>query len=96
VIGSDETGAQVAGKTARQCAFQTPRASHHVIVPRRNAEVIAAFLGDTCPEGWVSDLWRPQLGGDAEHHQICLSHQIRNLTVATVAVATVLVGAQQI
>jgi transposase len=85
VIGSDETDARVAGKTAWQWVFQTPEASYHVIVPRRNAEVIAAFLGDTRPEGWVSDLWSPQLQVDAETHQICLSHQIRNLTYAVEA-----------
>jgi transposase len=56
-----------------------------VIVPRRNAEVIAAFLGDTRPEGWVSDPWSPQLQVDAETHQVCLSHQIRNLTYAVEA-----------
>ena len=85
VIGSDETGARVAGKTAWHWVFQTPEASYHVIVPRRNADVIAAFLGDTRPEGWVSDLWRPQLQVAAEAHQICLAHQIRNLTYAVEA-----------
>jgi len=85
VIGSDETGARVAGKTAWQWVFQTPEASYHVIVPRRNAEVIAAFLGETRPESWVSDLWSPQLQVDAQTHQICLSHQIRNLTYAVEA-----------
>jgi transposase len=85
VIGSDETGARVAGKTAWQWVFQTPEASYHVIVPRRNAEVIAAFLGDAGPEGWVSDLWAPQAQADAATHQICLAHQIRNLTYAVEA-----------
>jgi transposase len=85
VIGSDETSARVAGKTAWQWVFQTPEASYHVIVPRRNAEVIAAFLGETRPEGWVSDLWSPQLQVDAETHQLCLAHQIRNLTYAVEA-----------
>src|SRR5215210_6413998 len=85
VIGSDETGARVAGKTAWQWVFQTPEASYHVIVPRRNAEAIAAFLGDTRPEGWVSDLWAPQLQVDADTHQLCLSHQIRDLTYAVEA-----------
>jgi len=85
VIGSDETGARVAGKTAWQWVFQTPEASYHVIVPRRNAEVIAAFLGDTRPEGWVSDLWAPQVQVEATTHQICLAHQIRNLTYAVEA-----------
>jgi transposase len=85
VIGSDETSARVAGKTAWQWVFQTSAASYHVIVPRRNAEVIAAFLGDTRPTAWVSDLWSPQLKVDAETHQLCLSHQIRNLTYAVEA-----------
>jgi len=85
VIGSDETGARVAGKTAWHWVFQTPEASYHVIVPRRNADVIDAFLGDTRPEGWVSDLWSPQIKVDATTHQICLAHQIRNLTYAVEA-----------
>ena len=82
VIGSDETSARVAGRNAWHWAFQTPEASYHVIVPRRNGEVIAAFLGEARPAGWVSDLWRPQLRVDAASHQICMSHQIRNLTYA--------------
>ena len=85
VIGSDETSARVAGRNAWHWVFQTPEASYHVIVPRRNAEVIAAFLGDIRPEGWVSDLWSPQVQVDAETHQICLAHQIRNLTYAAEA-----------
>jgi len=82
VIGSDETGARVAGTTAWQWVFQTPEASYHRIVPRRNADVIAAFLGDTHPDAWVSDLWAPQVTVAADVHQLCLSHQIRNLTYA--------------
>jgi transposase len=85
VIGSDETGARVAGKTAWHWVFQTPDASYHVIVPRRNADVIAAFLGDTRPEGWVSDLWAPQVRVAADAHQLCLAHQIRDLTYAVEA-----------
>src|SRR5215211_2930681 len=49
VIGSDETGARVAEQNAWHWVFQTPDASYHVIVRRRNAEVIAAFLGETRP-----------------------------------------------
>ena len=85
VIGSDETGVRVAGRNAWHWVFQTPEASYHVIVRRRNADVIAAFLGDTRPDGWVSDLWSPQITVDAETHQVCLAHQIRNLTYAAEA-----------
>jgi transposase len=85
VIGSDETSARVAGRNAWHWVFQTPDASYHVIVRRRNADVIAAFLGDTRPESWVSALWSPQVKVDAETHQLCLAHQIRNLTYAAEA-----------
>ncbi len=78
-IGSDETSARVKGRTHWQWVFQTPTASYHVIVPRRNGDVVAAFLGDAVPETWVSDLWKPQLNAPAARHQICLAHQLREL-----------------
>jgi transposase len=79
VIGSDETSARVNGQTWWQWVFQTPTASYHVIVPRRNGEVVQEFLGDAVPAAWVSDLWKPQLGAPAQRHQICLAHQLREL-----------------
>jgi transposase len=79
VIGSDETSARVNGRTHWQWVFQTPTASYHVIAARRNGEVVQEFLGDAVPETWVSDLWKPQLAARAEHHQICLGHQLREL-----------------
>jgi transposase len=79
VLGSDETSARVNGRAHWQWVFQTPTASYHVIVPRRNGAVVADFLSDAVPETWVSDLWKPQLGAPAERHQICLAHQLREL-----------------
>jgi transposase len=79
VIGSDETSARVNGRTHWQWVFQTPTASYHVIVPRRNGAVVQEFLGDAEPQAWVSDLWKPQLNAAAERHQICLAHQLREL-----------------
>ena len=78
-IGSDETSARVNGRTHWQWVFQTPTASYHVIVPRRNGEVVQDFVGDAAPQTWVSDLWKPQLNARAERHQICLAHQLREL-----------------
>jgi transposase len=78
-IGSDETSARVQGRTHWQWVFQTPTASYHLIVPRRNGEVVQEFLGDAEPETWVSDLWKPQLNARAARHQICLAHQLREL-----------------
>jgi transposase len=82
VIGSDETSARVAGRTHWQWVFQTPTASYHVIVPRRNGAVVQNFLGDAEPATWVSDLWKPQLNARAGRHQICLAHQLRALQYA--------------
>ena len=79
VFGSDETSARVHGRTHWQWVFQTPTASYHVIVPRRNGDVVQDFLGDAVPETWVSDLWKPQLNARAGQHQICLAHQLREL-----------------
>src|SRR5215212_9462143 len=79
VIGSDETSARVNGRTHWQWVFQTPTASYHVIVPRRNGAVVHDFLGDAAPQTWVSDLWKPQLNAGAARHQVCLAHQLRDL-----------------
>jgi len=85
VINSDETSARVAGRTHWQWVFQTPEASYHVIVPSRGGEVIDAFLAGAEPEVWGSDLWAPQILTPATEHQICLSHQERDLTFAVEA-----------
>jgi transposase len=85
VINSDETSARVAGRTQWQWTFQTPEASYHVIAPSRGGEVIDAFLGGVEPEVWGSDLYAPQMLTSATEHQICHSHQARDLTFASEA-----------
>jgi transposase len=85
VINSDETGARVAGRTQWQWVFQTPEASEHVVAPSRGGEVIDAFLDGAEPEVWGSDLWAPQVLTPATAHQICHSHQARDLTFAVEA-----------
>ena len=85
VINSDETSARVAGRNHWQWVFQTPEASYHVIAPSRGGEVIDAFLAGAEPAVWGSDLWAPQILTAAGEHQICLSHQERDLTFAVEA-----------
>jgi transposase len=82
VVNSDETSARVAGQTQWQWTFQTPEASYHVIAASRGGDVIEAFLQGVEPEVWGSDLWAPQMLTRADAHQICMSHQERNLTFA--------------
>jgi len=85
VILSDETSARVAGRTQWQWTFQTPEASYHLIAPSRGGEVIDAFLDGIEPEVWGSDLYAPQILTSATEHQICHSHQARDLTFAVEA-----------
>ena len=85
VINSDETSARVAGRTEWQWAFQTPEASYHVIAPSRGGDVIDAFLHGVEPAVWGSDLSAPQMLTPAGAHQVCMSHQERNLTFASEA-----------
>jgi transposase len=85
VVNSDETGARVNGRTCWHWVFQTPTASYHLIAPSRGGDVIEAFLAGAAPEVWGSDLWAPQVGTPAGAHQICLSHQVRDLTYAVEA-----------
>ena len=82
VINSDETSVRVDGKNRWHWVFQTPTASYHTIRPSRGADVVAAFLGQARPDAWGSDAFGSQLTAPAGQHQLCLSHQIRDLTYA--------------
>jgi transposase len=65
--------------------FHKPTASFHVIAPSRGGRVIDVFLDGSEPEVWGSDLWAPQVGTAAGQHQVCLGHQIRDLSYAVEA-----------
>ncbi|MFN0074428.1 MAG: IS66 family transposase [Chloroflexota bacterium] len=82
VINSDETSARINGRNHWHWVFQTPEASYHVIAPSRGARVIDAFLEGAEPEVWVSDVYAAQVGTAAGVHQICMAHQLRDLTYA--------------
>lgn len=81
-INSDETGVRVDGRNWWRWVFQVPTASYHVIEPSRSADVVMGFLGDARPEVWGSDAFPTQFAAPAAQHQLCLSHQIRDLTYA--------------
>ena len=83
VINADETGVRVDGRNWWHWVFQTPTASYHVVVPSRGADVVEQFLGEARPEAWGSDAFPSQLAAPAARHQLCLSHQIRDLTYAS-------------
>jgi transposase len=85
VISSDETSARVGGRNWWQWVFRTTTASYHVIAPSRGGAVIDGFLDGAEPAVWSSDLWAPQVGTAAGQHQVCLGHQLRDLTYAVEA-----------
>jgi transposase len=82
VINSDETGVRVDGRNWWHWVFQTPTASSHVITPSRGADVVEQFLCAARPQVWGSDAFPSQFAAPAARHQLCLSHQIRDLTYA--------------
>jgi transposase len=79
VIKSDETSARVNGRTCWQWVFIGASAVYHLIAPRRNAEVIKQVMGQARTEVWVSDCFGAQLKAPAQHFQLCLQHQLRDL-----------------
>jgi len=79
VIGSDETGARIDGRTWWEWVFVTPEIIYHAIHPKRNRAVIQQVMGTAQAQVWISDCWQPQLQAPRQHFQLCLTHQIRNL-----------------
>jgi len=79
VIGSDETGVRIDGRTFWQWVFVTPAVIYHTIHPKRSGILIRQVMGAACAEVWISDCWQPQLQAPHTHFQLCLTHQIRNL-----------------
>ena len=88
VVGSDETGVRIAGKTAWNWVFQNGEVVIHVIRHSRAARVVAEVLDGHRPVIWVSDLYSAQQG-HAEEWQICLAHQLRDCQFAIEAGDTI-------
>ena len=78
-IHSDETSARVGGRNWWQWVFRSAAGVYHTIVPRRNAQVIADFMGDAVAEVWSCDCYSAQLKAPAEVCQLCLAHPLRDL-----------------
>jgi len=75
LIGSDETGARVNGRTQWEWVFQNAAVCVPVIRPSRGHGVIQEILGDHRPTMGVSDLYSAQKHHPAEQWQVCLAHQ---------------------
>jgi transposase len=88
VVGSDETGVRIAGKTAWNWVFQNGEVVIHVIRHSRAASVVGEVLDGHRPVIWVSDLYSAQQG-HGEEWQICLAHQLRDCQFAIEAGDTI-------
>lgn len=79
VLGSDETGVRVQGHNHWQWVFQSSQWVYMRIHPQRSQMVIKEVMGNAQPHVWVSDLGPAQLHHPAQHLQVCLAHQVREL-----------------
>lgn len=82
VVRSDETSMRLDGQTWWAWVFGTASAAVFRLAPRRNGEVLLAFLAGATPGTWVSDLYGAQLRAPTARYQICLAHQLRALRYA--------------
>jgi transposase len=88
VVGSDETGVRVDGRTGWNWVFQNAEVVIHVIRHSRGAGVVREVMGGHRPAIWVSDLYSAQRG-HAAAWQICLAHQLRDCRYAIEAGDTI-------
>jgi transposase len=89
LIGSDETGARVNGRTPWAWGVQHTAVCVPVMRPSRGHGVIQELLGDHRPTLWVSALYRAQKPHPAAPWQVCLAHQLRDCQCAIEAGDTV-------
>lgn len=82
LVGSDETGARVNGKTQWEWVFQNDQVCLHVIRPSRGKAVIDSVMAGHRPQIWLSDLFSSQAAHPAEDWQVCLAHQLRDCQYA--------------
>ncbi len=80
IIGADETGANVNGKLHWAWVFQNPDATFLSIHPKRGFAAMEQIM----PEGFmnntlVTDCWKSYFMTDANNHQLCTAHLLREL-----------------
>src|SRR5215203_341973 len=81
VVGSDETGVRIDGRSCWNWVFQNGAVVIHVARHSRDAGVVAEVMAGHRPAIWVSDLYGAQRG-HAAAWQICLAHQLRDCRFA--------------
>lgn len=78
-IGSDETSVRVCGRNWWEWVLVSAKGIFHAIRPTRSASVIEELMGNNRVRCWVCDCYGAQLKAPADHFQLCLAHQLRDL-----------------
>jgi transposase len=81
VVGVDETGTSVNGKTLWSWVWQNERLTYIRGGHSRKKEVFSAVMPEGMPETTlVSDCYSPYFSVNVKDHQICTAHILRELT----------------
>jgi transposase len=81
VVGGDETGLKINGKKGWLFTFQTKTLTFLTVAYSRGFDTIhKAFRFGFPTSVYVTDCWAAQLKTQAQAHQICIAHLLRELT----------------
>jgi transposase len=81
VVGVDETGISVNGKTSWAWVWQNPQLTYLTAGHSRKKEVFTQIMPQGMPRSvLVTDCYSTYFNLEAKHHQICTSHILRELT----------------
>ncbi len=79
-VGGDETGIKVNGEKWWGWIWQNLYASFIQITSNRGSQTINELFPNGFPKAILnSDRWKPHLSTNAEGHQLCMSHLLRDL-----------------
>jgi len=80
VVGADETGVNINGKNRWAWVFQTPKVTYIDAGLSRSGKVIDELFPQGFPKSvLVHDCWKSYFGVQAQGHQICVAHLLRDL-----------------
>ena len=82
VVGSDETRQRVVGQNCWSWVVQSTTAAYHWVGKRRATQELLDFYDGCFPEVQVSDCFSAQLAAPVAQKQVCMAHQLRDLTYA--------------
>lgn len=80
VVGTDETGGKVNGKNHWFWTWQTPHLTFITISDNRGIDTINENFENKLNNSiLIHDCWKPHFNANAQNHQICLAHLLREI-----------------